>query len=121
MYQRKTPHGSARLYEYTDPQTGEVTQRLRITLTSSKGKPRSTEYTVTDLEPHRDVAWPAYRLTKIDLSEAYDIADFPHGPTCTCPDFIWARERTGDLCKHLRAAVAVSLLHALTRDESPVE
>ena len=118
MQKLREPHGVARLFERTNEATGEVELILRITLERLKGKSLVTEYSVTDLCPDPAVAFPAYRLTKTDLSESYDIAKFPSGLECTCRDYIHRRQNLRSGCKHCKSALAVRLFERKGRNQS---
>jgi hypothetical protein len=67
------------------------------------------EYRLAPLDPHPGVARKAWRLTKGD-GTTYDVATTEHGPTCTCGDFNWRRERVGQACKHILSLTVTGLI-----------
>ncbi len=83
---RKEPHGTATL----------------CLLISGKA------YALTNLEPGT-LPSKAWRLRKASGTQ-YTVSVTDFGPACTCKDFIYAREKRGDTCKHIRACKAVGIL-----------
>jgi hypothetical protein len=71
-----------------------------------------TAYNVRPIAVDPTAADRAFRLRKAD-GVAYDVAATEHGPTCTCPDYVWARDGLDPAgCKHIRALTVVGLLPA---------
>jgi hypothetical protein len=69
----------------------------------------STAYAVRPIPCDREAASLLFRLRKSD-GTTYYVAATPQGPDCDCPAFTWhGRDRNG--CKHIKALVAVGLLH----------
>ncbi len=84
---RKEPHGTA---------------KLCILI---KGAP----YALTNLHPGQ-MPSPAWRLRKIS-GKTYTVSVDEGKGHCTCADFIYAREKRGETCKHIRACTAVGILN----------
>jgi hypothetical protein len=64
-----------------------------------------------------------WRLTKLDDSyrptdTRYTVTEGDYGYVCDCGDFIFVKEKRGEVCKHLRAAVESKLLLPLPGVES---
>lgn len=76
----------------------------RLTLTIN-----GVHYALTPLSPHPSVARRAWRLRKRG-GQAYDVALTEFGLECTCADFLWRREKLGELCKHCKALRALNLI-----------
>lgn len=90
------------------------TARLTLVIVNETQKRTvRTEYTVRYLDPE-EWATPAWRLTKQIKGKAgsvYDVHLTEHGPECTCPDFLYARQHKDAAgCKHCAALRAVGLL-----------
>ena len=69
-------------------------------------------YYLRFLTPDKDIADPAWRLTKTN-GESFDVSLLPHGAECTCPDFAWCRQNKDPKgCKHIAALRSASLLQA---------
>jgi hypothetical protein len=82
---------------------------IAITVVNDKGQETSHAYALTYLNPYPE-ATPAWRLTKTDDS-SYDVALTEHGPVCSCPDFLYARDGHDEKgCKHVASLRAVGLL-----------
>ena len=85
------------------------TAKLWLTI-KLEGKGNANLYAAVFLHPHADVADPAWRLTRTN-GASYDVALTKHGPTCTCPDYVFCRERRDEKgCKHIAALRSVGLL-----------
>lgn len=70
-------------------------------------------YALEYLDP---ASWaePAWRLTKSE-GDHYEVHVASHGPSCTCPDFIWCREHQDPAgCKHVVALRQQGLLRRKT-------
>ncbi len=83
---RKAPHGTA---------------KLCILI-------KGSVYALTNLHPG-SMPSKAWRLRKI-TGKTYTVSVDEGRGHCTCADFIYAREKRGDTCKHLLAMKAVGLL-----------
>ncbi len=66
------------------------------------------EYAVHRIDTHPEVAREAWRLQKAD-GECHDVHVDEFGIHCSCPDFLWRRERLGELCKHANSLLDVGL------------
>jgi hypothetical protein len=92
------------------PVAGKTKLWLAITVTNAKGKDVEQHYALRFLSPNREVADPAWRITRAD-GQSYDVALTEHGPHCTCPDFLYCREHQDPkACKHVCALRALGLL-----------
>ena len=91
------------------PVKGEAKLYMTVTVENAKGELVQRLYHLRFLQPHPEVANPAWRLTKTD-GEFYDVAMTETGPTCTCPDWNFCRQNTPKACKHCEALRAVALL-----------
>ena len=90
------------------PVTGTASLLLRIQTVNSKGKEVRTEYLCRRLDPEPSIGYPAWRLTKMKdgcpSEDVYDVILTPHGYSCSCPDFIFAREhQDSGGCKHIKS------------------
>ena len=93
---------------FRNPVHGRAHLVLAIVMETPKGKVTTT-YMLRYLHPYPE-AVPAWRLTKEDAS-SWDVHLSEHGPMCTCPDFVYARDHQDDKgCKHIAALRSVGLL-----------
>lgn len=70
-----------------------------------------TWYQLRFLAPEKDLADPAWRLTKVgSTSDQWDVALTQHGPVCTCPDWTYRRAHRDGTCKHVGALRSQGLL-----------
>jgi hypothetical protein len=120
----KEVHGSARL--------SEDGKYLTITVQAKRGAKyieNKQVYLVEDVNPHPNVANPAYSLTKGTLTKTFEVDDAGHevevtefvptsevwhvsvgpwGPDCDCPHRTF--NPNSPICKHGKAMVAVGKL-----------
>jgi hypothetical protein len=71
-----------------------------------------TPYGVTKIDT--DAGVKAWRIKKLD-GQNYIVSN-AQGFQCECGDFTLKREKRGELCKHLRAAIEVGLLPRPTQE-----
>lgn len=89
------------------PRRAPVQGRAKLYLVINR-----TLYHLLFLDPQKEVADPAWRLTKTD-GTSYDVALTTQGAHCSCPDYIYCREhRDPKGCKHVAAMRSVGLLRS---------
>lgn len=98
------PHGTVSLS--ADCKTLTITTQIKR---GKKTEIKVVAYTVEDLRPQKQVAFPAFRLTKTD-GEFYDVAIVGGFATCTCPHATYRGGNSRVPCKHYLALQAVQLL-----------
>lgn len=81
------------------PVTGSTRLALIITVQTKK-HPNTTVYHLSRLQPHPGVGYPAWRLSKTDSEDVYDVILGPHGLSCDCRDFLYRRGNLEKGCKH---------------------
>lgn len=92
------------------PITGTAVLIIKVTTKNAAGKERMTYYRVQRLNPHRDVANPAWRLFKVG-GEHYDVHVTGGEALCDCKDFAYRRHRKDPKgCRHIAALRATGLL-----------
>ena len=82
-----------------------------------KTRRTKTTYRVLWIDADKRLAHPVWRLCKIAAEDGapfepdvYDVAVTEHGPTCTCADFTFIREKRGQECKHVKSLRSCGLL-----------
>lgn len=94
---------------------------LTVTTLAKRGKKTvevQRHYQVTNANPDRRVAHPAWTLTKglvkdgvfTSLGEVWHVSVNEWGPACDCPDRLFRGEKSGVACKHILSLVAVGLI-----------
>lgn len=82
-----------------------------LVLTIGNGR-RQRVYRVERLPDEAGVviAWRLVRLWPGKKVEVYDVHFDRHGPACTCPDWVFRKNNTPDVCKHIEAMTRATLL-----------
>lgn len=91
-------------YRPNDDGTGVLTIAMY-----QRNKLRVTDYHVSRIDSHPNVADPAFELVKED-GEVYHVAMDEFGYTCSCPHYVYRGHNSEIPCKHCMALVAVGLI-----------
>ncbi len=66
-------------------------------------------YVLESIVPESAGAISAWRLTSSE-GETYVVNEGRHGYGCECGDYVWRKDGTAELCKHIQALIKVGLL-----------